>query len=100
MDKKPIFLCSILFVFILIIAWAIYSDINEKYLCVYKIPNELIYNCSGKEVVSFGQNLFKHNNAIELGCSILNQTEDYGYSYEINECGFNSFYFSRLKIVK
>jgi len=80
----------IILLFVLIIGYGLitYYSTNNN-LCVYKIPTKLIFNCSGNEIVAFDQDIFNYNNALDMDCTLINATEEYNYSYTINDCNYN-----------
>lgn len=101
MDKKDFIILVVILLGAFSFIWlgiSHYQNSEPKELCVYKIPNEVIYDCYGKEVVAFNQNIFKHNNALDMNCTLINWTENYGYSYDINECYLDvPFYSEQLQ---
>lgn len=101
MDKKDVFATIIMIIGLCLLSFLIYTSFKyspNSDLCIYKIPNELVYNCSGRELVAFNQNIFKHQNALGMNCTLIDYTLNYNYSYWINYCDLSSpFEKQRLK---
>lgn len=92
MKKEKIIAISIIAIFIIFGSfYALYkTNNNSEKLCVYKIPNQIKFNCQEgndtRTINYFQVSLFEYNNALSQGCNNTEELDDYGYRYEISKC--------------
>jgi len=84
MKKETIIALGIIAIFIIGFGiFTYFSNNNSDNLCVYEIPNHLKFDClNGNEtrvINSFQPTIFEYKNAIDSGCSLIEQLDDYGF---------------------